>query len=97
MDRESLLLALVKDALRETKGARSVATSVPSLRIDRLALLIRNAGFAEEAFVLVVSMLDQSRHEDRRYLGDLAEWLLLSPVVVRRILESNQSAAEIAA
>ena len=97
MDRNRLLLSIVSDALRSTRGTPESRLPTEPVRIDSLATDIRDAGLAEEAFSLVVSILDQERDEDRVYLSDLAEWLILSPVTVRDILQANDAAGDLAA
>ena len=97
MDRNALLLELVSDALRTTRGTPEHRLPTPLVRLDRLSLSIIDAGLAEEALALAASILDQDRYQDRVYLSNLAERLMLQPVVVRQILADAEHAGELAA
>ena len=97
MDRNALLLELVSDALSATRGTPEDRLPTAPVRLDQLSLSIIDAGLAEEALALAASILDQDRHQDRVYLSNLAEWLMLQPTVVRQILTDADHAGELAA
>ena len=97
MDRNTLLLTLVGTTLHELRGVPVEKLPAPPVRLDRLAMSLIDAGLAEEAYSLAGSLVDLSRSEDRVYLADLGEWLLLSPVTMRNLMVDLESSKALAA
>ncbi len=97
MDRNTLLLSLVSTTLHTLRGVPVANLPTEPVRIDRLARNLADRGLEEEAFCLAYGFLDLERSRDRVFLSDLAEWLLLSPVAMRRLMAELESSDAIAA
>ncbi len=97
MDRNTLLLSLVSTTLQTVRSVPDAKLPTAPVRIDRLARLIVEQGLQEEAFALVYGFLDLSRWQDRVYLADLAEWLILPPTTMRLMMSELEGSRSLAA